>query len=232
MKLTVGICDDEKLIAEHLKEIVSECLHEKGQKAEIRIFLSGKLLLKEICSLDVVFLDVRMEEMDGYETGRQIGKSNPDCRIIMETGENENFEKAFEIGALRYIRKPFDKEKVKEALDKIINELEEIRTIELFKDRKKYVIKQKKIKYIRAYNGYTEYYAGGEIFRKEVSLSGIEPELESGRFFKVHKQYIVNVEYVSGWKDGKIYIDEMEIPVSRRKKSEFEKVCMDYWFAR
>ena len=138
MSFKIGICDDEVLIAEKLKEIISVCLREINQEAEITVFLSGKKLLEKIKELDVVFLDIRMEELDGYETGKLIKKIKPDCQIIMETGESERFEEAFEIGAVRYIRKPFDKEKITEALRKVVGGFRGNKTMELYKDRSKF----------------------------------------------------------------------------------------------
>lgn len=232
MSMRIGICDDEKLIAEKLRRIVSECLLELGQEAEIFIFLSGKSLLKRISELDVVFLDIKMEGLDGYETGKYIRKLNSDCRIIMETGEFDRFEEAFEIGAIRYIRKPFDKEKIKEALSKVTSGLIGRRKLEVYKERNRYEFEQRRVKYIRAYNGYTEYYVGNDIYRSELSLHEVEVQLDDRLFYKVSRQYIINLEEVVRKENGKIYVDEMEIQISRRRKSEFDRAYMDYVFSR
>lgn len=223
MRLQIGICDDEVLIAEKLKNIVVECLEDLRQEGDVFIFLSGKELLKKIQHLKLVFLDVKMEEMDGYETGCQIISKNPDCLIIMASGISMHFEKAFEIGAIRYIRKPFCKDKIKEALQEILSKMGESKKITLFKNRNKYDINQTDIKYIRAYNGYTEYYVGNEIFRSEESLCHVEKELDTGLFFRAHKRYLINLQYVTRKQDGSIMIDKTPIPVSRRRKSEFDK---------
>lgn len=230
MNIKIGICDDEKLIAEKLRRIVSECLLELGQEAEIFIFLSGKSLLKQIKELDVVFLDIKMDELDGYETGKYIRKLNPDCQIIMETGELDRFEEAFEIGAIRYIRKPFDREKIKEALTKVTNGLIGRRKLEVYKERNRYEFEQRRVKYIRAYNGYTEYYVGNDVFRNELSLHEVEVQLDDRLFYKINRQYIVNLEEIIRKENGKIYIDGVELPISRRRKSEFDRVYMEHFF--
>lgn len=232
MSFRIGICDDEKLIAEKLRRIVSECLAELRQEAEIFIFLSGKELLKQVEELEVVFLDIRMDEMDGYETGKRIRNINPDCRIIMETCESEHFEEAFEIGALRYIRKPFDKNKIKEALEKVIRGFCGRDKIEVYKERNRFEFEQRHVKYIRAYNGYTEYYVGADTFRNELSLNEVEVQLDRRLFYKVSRQYIVNLEEIIRKETGKIYIDEKEIPISRRRKNEFERAYINYFLEK
>lgn len=228
MKLKIGICEDEPIIAEKLRKIVAGCLEEMKQEAEIRIFLSGEALLEEAGQLDVVFLDIWLEGMNGYEAGRQIRIKNADCRILMETGESEHFEEAFEIGALRYIRKPFEKEKIAEALEKVIGSFLGMQKMELYKDRNRFEIEQRRIKYIRAYNGYTEYYVGQDVFRRELSLNEVELELDERLFCKVHRQYVVNMAEIIRKPNGKIYIDGMEIPLARRKRSEFERAYINY----
>lgn len=231
MDYTIGICDDEELVAKKLEKLIIECLKELGKEAEIHIYLSGEELLGHIQELNAVFLDVCMETMDGYETGSFIREQNPECKIVMETGESEYFEKAFEIGACRYLRKPFEKKKLLEALQAIMKEISGMKTMELYKERNKYDIEQQMIGYIRAFNGYTEYYVGGEIFRREISLSKVQEELDQNLFFRVHKQYVVNMKSVERKSDARIYVDDKEIPISRRRRSDFEKAYLDYLFS-
>lgn len=228
MKLIIGICEDEPLIAEKLKRMINECLCEKKQEAEIRIYLSGEELLKEAGQLDAVFLDIWLDGMNGYEAGRRIRLENPDCRILMETGECEHFAEAFEIGALRYIRKPFEKEKIAEALEKVMDSFLGMQKMELYKDRIRFEIEQRKIKYIRAYNGYTEYYVGQDVFRRELSLNEVESELDGRLFYKIHRQYIVNMGEILRRPNGRIYIDGVEFPLARRKRGDFERAYIHY----
>ncbi len=228
LMIKVGICDDEKLITERLERMIGECLQEMEQDYEIYTFLSGIGLLEKVQELDAVFLDVIMPVLNGYETGKQINKLNPGCRIIMATGETEHFEEAFKINAVWYLRKPFHKEGIVEALARVINLSLGMNSVEVYKERNKYQILQRNIKYIRAYNSYTEYFAGNEIFRKEVSLKGAENELDMRLFFRIDKKYIVNILWIDKYKDEKIWIDGNEFILSRRRKSSFYKAYLLY----
>ncbi|TCL58589.1 LytTR family two component transcriptional regulator [Kineothrix alysoides] len=228
LMIKIGICDDEELVTDILQRIIEECLQEIGQHYEIHTFLSGRALLEKVQELDVVFLDVLMPDMNGYETGKQINKLNPGCRIIMATGEIEYFEEAFKINAVWYLRKPFYKEGIMEALTRVIHLSLGMNVVELYKERNKYRILQKNIKYVRAYNSYTEYFVGNEIFRKEVSLKGAEYELDMRLFFRIDKKYIVNISWIDAYKDEKIWIDGNEFILSRRRKSTFYKEYLLY----
>lgn len=232
MILRIGICDDERLIAENLERIIGEYLEETGIDAAIGIFLSGKALLEAVKELDAVFLDIRMPEMDGYDTLKGIRELETECRVVVASGENDRFEEAFEMGALRYIRKPFRREKVAEALDRIIDAVKENSEIELYKERNKYGVKQRRIKYVKAFNGYTEYYVGQDVMRKEISLNEADKLLNDELFFRVHKKYSVNMEYIQSYNEGIITMEGFKIPVSRRKRREFDRAYLNYNFGK
>lgn len=225
--MKIGICDDEQLIAENLKKMIIDCLQEIGQEAEIFWFESGKLLLEKVQDLNAVFLDVKMDEMDGYETGEQIRDLNPYCMIIMATGDREEFHKAFEINALRYISKPFEREKVKEALCELYKQLAEQQTIDLYRDRVLYKVKMKDIRYIESYDGYTIYHTKEFEYREDISLTKAE-EILPDMFFRINKQYVVNLRYVKMTADKRVYINGMELSLSRRRKTDFERAYIGY----
>lgn len=71
---------------------------------------------------DVVTMDIIMPGMDGLETAQAILEEYPEARIIMVSSlaYDDTFEEAKTIGAKGFIDKPFDKEKLLEALDKAL----------------------------------------------------------------------------------------------------------------
>ncbi len=85
---------------------------EKGTDAVERI--------KEI-EFDLVFLDVRMPDIDGLETMRRIKKVAPSLPVFITTGSERDaiVEQAIREGAVGYIYKPFEMEELMQAVDKI-----------------------------------------------------------------------------------------------------------------
>lgn len=103
---------DDKL--ENLK-VLSEMLKHQGYK--IRQAINGTSGLRAIHSAppDLILLDIKMPDMDGYEVCQQL-KSDPQTEeipIIFISGLNEVLDKvkAFELGGVDYISKPFQVEK-------------------------------------------------------------------------------------------------------------------------
>ena len=230
--LRVGICDDEELIIDALDSIIQEIVSKNGWKIAISHYQSGRELLKDVFDLDAVFLDIDMPELDGIETGRKVCEMNSECKIIMATGRTDRFKEAFHIKAFRFVTKPFDCDEIEEALQTVMKGQIGLETIELFENRVPYLICQRDIFYISAYDGYSEFIVSGRnktrLLRKECSLSEVEQELSGELFFRVSRQYIVNLGKIAKYEKGSILIQDKRILVSRRKKKEFEQAYLEY----
>ncbi|MBE5884639.1 MAG: response regulator transcription factor [Lachnospiraceae bacterium] len=228
MKLQVGICDDEILILDKLKDIVSSCLEEMGVDYDLMCFESAETLVEKAEGLDIVFLDIAMPQMDGIAAGKQIQLINKECKIIIASAMIERFKETYQICAFRFITKPYEKEEVQEALKAIVQRGVGVEYIEVYRDRKKYTIRQKKIKYMVAYDGYVEVKAGQYLFRKETSLNEMEKCLDEKIFARIHKQYLINMLWIDEYSDNSVQIEEKEFKISRRKSLEFNKKYMNF----
>lgn len=226
--LKIGICDDEKIIIKMLKEPLEQCMEEEGIPGKITEFYSGEHLLAEYSGEEIIFLDIDMPGMDGIEVGKHIRRKRFDCKIIMATGMEECFKEAFKIEALRFVTKPFQKEEIKEALEAVLKTRIGIDEIELYRDRSPYIFRQNKILYVAAVNSATEFTLEEGVFRKKASLAELEKILDQRLFYRISKQYIINMEKVTAYKNGKILLRDSEMKVSVRKKKDFEKVYLEY----
>lgn len=227
--LRIGICDDEDIILDILKKIVSNCLGQLECEAEIILFNSGKNLLEQKQQFNIVFLDLEMPELDGIETGRQLRRQQEDCKIIVATNRRDRFKEAFFIEAFRFVTKPFVETEIQEALDAAVIAIGGDKKIEVYQRRNKCVILQRDIIYIRAVDSSVEFISESGIYRKESSLNILEGELENKVFFRINRQCIVNMTKIQKYDKGMIMIAGEEMKISRRKMKEFSlryRECM------
>lgn len=227
-RVNIAICDDQREVAEELRNDIIGILNEKKCDCKTVVFCAGKELLASTEKFDIVFLDIEMPEMDGIETGKILRQKNDDCKIVMATGIERRYKEAFQIQAFRYITKPFQHKEIEEALEAAVKTDFGEQTIELFRDRNAYAIKCKEIQYVKAFNGYTEFLVGNQTFRKEVSLSKIEAMLEPKMFFRIHRQYIINMHWIQDYTDGCLVVADKRFQISRRKRKEFEQRYMEF----
>ncbi|MGI6499724.1 MAG: LytR/AlgR family response regulator transcription factor [Anaerostipes sp.] len=101
----IAICDDEKMCNEKIYQLCEDQLYKEGIDGEIVQFQSGKEFLASDINFHMVFLNVEMEGMDGFEVGKQLIKRGSKTSIIYITSHDEWVQRAFEVKAYRYIYK-------------------------------------------------------------------------------------------------------------------------------
>ena len=72
--MKILICDDEKSIADNIKELVSQHLKKKNIEAEIDVFYSTAEITKKETQYNMAFLDVQIDELDGTEVAKALAK--------------------------------------------------------------------------------------------------------------------------------------------------------------
>jgi len=208
-KIKIIIIDDEaparELIKHYLKEVDSiEVI------AECADGFSG---LKSISSLkpDLVFLDIQMPRLTGIELV-EVLTEKPE--IIFATAYDQFAIRAFELNAVDYIMKPYEKrrflEAVKKAIDKIrsgsgnnvpANQLLEIKPelsapvnrIVVRKANSISIIPVDQVRYVEAQDDYVMIYHSAGKALKQQTMKFYEENLPKSDFVRIHRTYIVNV---------------------------------------
>lgn len=227
-RIIIGICDDKLEVLRGLERLLLDICVELGVDSEIHLFLDGQKLLENISSFQIVFLDIEMPGVDGIELGKQIRKLNPECKIVMATGRVERFKEAFQIQALRFVTKPFEKGEVKEAMEVAIGFLHFLQVVEVYYQRSKYSISEEDIRYIKAYDGYSEVYVGNKVYRKNCSLDEFEKLLSKWLFVRINREVIINLFWIEQERKGTVQMQTEAFRVSRRRKKEFEHKNIEF----
>ena len=113
------IVDDSIVSRGNLRKIIEEAGHEVAGEA-----VDGGSGLELFASLrpDLVTMDITMPGMSGLECLRQIMAADPEARVVMMTaiGQGPKIMEALECGARHYVTKPFEAEKVMEAINDVL----------------------------------------------------------------------------------------------------------------
>lgn len=226
--LEIAICDDQRECAQDIYRHVKTILEKLHIEAKFTAFSTGRKLLDSGVRYDIILLDIDMPGIDGIETGKLIRRGDEKCRIIMVTAEKERYKDAFRFQAFRYVTKPIDPVEIGEAISAAVSVPIGSETIELFLNRLKYDVAQRDISYVRAFNGYTEFVTRDNVFRREDSLSSIEKELNDKLFFKVSRQYIVNMAAITDFDGKTIRVGREEFSLATRARKQFEKEYMEF----
>ncbi|HWZ72911.1 MAG TPA: response regulator [Casimicrobiaceae bacterium] len=199
-KIRALIVDDEPLALGNLRvllardpgvEIVGECRSGIEALAEIR---------KK--KPELVFLDVQMPEVDGFDVLEQLGALMPPA-LVFVTAYDQYALRAFEAGALDYLLKPFDNARfdltLARAKERIARRNAAPRTIErvAIKNAGQVLfLSVSEIDWIEAADYYVSLHAGTQTHLLRRSMADVEEELEQAAFCRIHRSAIVNLDRV------------------------------------
>jgi two-component system, LytTR family, response regulator len=237
-KMRVAIVDDEELARQVLREYLSA-------HPEIEIVAecaNGFEAVKAVAERkpDLVFLDIQMPKLDGFEVLELIGK---DTAVVFVTAHDNFAIRAFEVHAIDYLLKPVSAERFEAALKRAKARLEgktpqpvvppadlaaAARPPAQYLDRipvrdgaKVFIIPVAKLDYAEAQDDYVALASEGKKHLKQQTIASLESALDPSRFLRVHRSYIVNLERVARiepyGKDSHIAVltSGAQLPVSR-----------------
>lgn len=115
MKRPILVCDDEEGIRESLKLILEK-------DYDITFAASGDEAIQKMkaAPIPLVILDIKMPKKDGLETLKELRRINPAAKVIIATGYKsvDTAQEAVRLGAVDYVVKPFDREKIATVINK------------------------------------------------------------------------------------------------------------------
>ena len=231
--MTVMIVDDEELARRLLREMLSE-------HSEIEIVAecaNGFEAVKAAAERkpDLMFLDVQMPKLDGFEVLELIG---PGMGVIFVTAYDTYALRAFDVHAVDYLLKPFSKERFEAALTLAENRLGEnmpppavlaatarapgyLERIVVKDGARVHIIPVARLDFAEAQDDYVCLSSNGKTYLKQQTIASLEESLDPRQFIRIHRSYIVNLDRVIKMepytKDSKVAVlnDGKQLPVSR-----------------
>ncbi len=227
------ICDDEKVIHDEVKALIEEySALGKNNNCIYKVFhsYSGKELLEtNLQDMHILFLDIEMPNSDGIEAGKIICKKMKNIRIIMLTAKKERFKDCFKINAKRFVTKPINKEEFHEALESTIFSFVGNSKVELRFNDQRCLVNQRDIILAESKGGYLSIKGTKRVYDCNMALKELYEVLDERLFVSPTRGRIVNMNYISGIKRDKIYLDDGTIVhISRRKKKDTIQKIVDF----
>lgn len=203
MDLKILIVDDEPVSGAYLQRIIEEV--PESQVVHVATSSIEALQQAEIHKPQVVFLDIDMPEMNGLEVAQILLEKQEDIYLVFATAHPDYALQAFELYSYDYILKPFNAARIKKTIRRIINHINqpsmpqakadtifklEIKGRKIFlKAADIFYIESRQPKRIYIKTARTDYLIRGD-------LNTIEQKLKTYSFFRCHRAYLVNLEYI------------------------------------
>lgn len=228
-KLRCIIVDDDALS----REMLRNCIRNHKELSLIGTYhnaLEAKMgLVKN--QVDLMFLDVEMPEMTGFELLENF-KNVP--QVVMVTAEKKYAYDAFQYDVTDFLSKPLDMERFQKAIQKVqllaenlSRSTTEDQNIVIKSSGALVRLNANKIDYIEAMGDYIKVISGEDSYVVHSTMKAFIAQLPES-FLRVHKSYIVNLDKVIEIDDNYVVGDYFNLPVSRSYKSDVKSKFKQY----
>lgn len=243
------VVDDEKPARDELSYLLSleQALEVVGQadSGAAAITLAAKL------KPNVIFMDIEMRGVTGLEAAAVLRTLLPDVIIVFSTAYDHYAIKAFEIGAVDYILKPFEGQRVHAAVERLKNyppshwqaatqrideALHQTKTVvtklPVDKNGKIVLVSYDDIVYVTIKRGIVLVITYQDVFQYHGTLAELEERTRQTALMRVHKSYLVNLDKVNEvipWFKGTYWLKVdhplgTEIPISKNQIKEIKSL--------
>lgn len=221
----IVVCEDDVTQREFLSKNIRKSLEEISTQIEIFEFSSGEELLKaKLENIDIFFLDIQMDKLTGMDVAKEIRLYDETSEIIFITSLVDYIQEGYTVRAYRYLLKPIKikhlKENILSCTSDIIKKRENFMLIENKGTINKIVIKS--IMYIEVRKKELTIHTTEDIYCTKNSLEKVEVELSKYNFFRCHKSYLINMEYIQFITKNNVVINNEEIPISKHRMPDLK----------
>ena len=211
------IVDDEPLARERMRAML-------GVETDVDVVGEATDGLEAVDAIleqspDLVFLDVQMPKLDGFEVIQTVGAERMPS-VVFVTAYDQHALRAFEVQAVDYLLKPFDRERFQGALKRVRRQIDSAdngdlnrRLIALVRDLKGdkparsdrlvvksggrlFFLRAEEIDWIEAAGNYVRLHVGTESHLLRETMNSIESRMNPETFFRIHRSHIVNIERI------------------------------------
>ncbi|MCK9209940.1 MAG: LytTR family DNA-binding domain-containing protein [Ignavibacteriaceae bacterium] len=249
--MKILIADDEKPARKKIISFLkSLALNDELMEAENGIDAVENILNKKP---ELVFLDIQMPGLTGFDVIREVGIDKMPA-VVFVTAYDQYAIDAFEVNAVDYLLKPFDKERfiksfnraveqitltksknesIKNLLKEIVHEKKTVEKLLVNIGARYFFVNSHEIIYISSAEKYVELNTTKGKYLYRETMNNLESALDKNKFARIHRSYIVNVDYIQEmqpWSHGDFVIllkNGEKISMSRRYRDNLfnEKVA-------
>lgn len=228
--MRILICDDDVLITDELTRYINEFFSEyKYAGPEIGIFHSGEDILNDTGEKDIVFLDIQMKGIDGIFVGNTLTDMYKNIIIIVITSYMEYLDSAMRFHVFRYLSKPIDKHRLFVNMADAMNLYNSCSAkIAIETPRKMYTVSTADIIMVTTGNRHVTVYTTNATYDSIRDFNYWVDTLNNSQFFRTHRSYIINMDYVSDYDHETISLcnNKYNAYLTKRKYNSFNEAYL------
>lgn len=225
------IIDDEPIAIEYLREYVNTI----PELTLIGTFESATEAFSCIQNdtVDLIFIDIEMPQITGLEFVKQL--ENPPA-VIFTTAYPQYAVEGFDLNAVDYLLKPIGFERFKQSIQKVLKEISiqegmqatQEKFIFLKNGYKSEKIDIQNITHITGNKEYVTFHTNeGRKYLKNERLKNLEKEYQPYGFLRIHKSYLINIQYLKKIFNNTVEIQGEELPIGRAYREQVRQLMQN-----
>ncbi|MFT3951298.1 MAG: LytTR family DNA-binding domain-containing protein [Oscillospiraceae bacterium] len=227
--MRIAVCDDEKHFFITLHTMLEDYAALINEAILTTHFLSGMDLLASIQSFDLIFMDYKMDGLDGMATAKQLRLRNQDVTIIFLTGFPHVVFESFAVNTFRFLVKPLKKQELFDAMDAYLHAVSTDDFLLLHTNDGTWKLRFSEILYIEARGKHSLVRTRDKQLESCKYLKEFIPLLPDGAFMRTHKSSIVHFLHIRNHDNNVIYFDNGErAAIGKRYLSAFKTAFQHY----
>ena len=236
--LKIAVCDDSRELLEKVEKDLHEYESVRSTPVTVHTYTNAVDLLDGLkkTDYDILILDIIMPGFTGMQAAHEIRKFNEEIKIIFLTSSKEFAIESYSVGAYYYLLKPVLNEKLFSVLDKVVSEItSKQESCVIYTHMGIVNIPFARIECLEVYNKHLVFHlSDGSTKETRGALTDYENVfLERKEFLKIHRSYILNMDYIHSIEAGEIATySGKTFPVSRLLAKDIKEHYMNYMFTK
>lgn len=235
---SIAICDNNRNDILKIEMIVKKYMDTKSIFYHISKFKSGEELLEFHEQLDLIFLDIAMDGINGIQVGKKMYEINRKVKIVYTTSYYQYcFQAVNNVHAFAYLKKPVSQTEAEQQIDEVLqyireeNEKREIVKFEIIEitedgklENRLHNFDVKDILYFEYFNRKIKIKMKYEEYFFSDRMKDLADKMREHKFEICHQCFLVNLMHIKKIKGYEVFLDNDEkLPVSQKKSSDFRK---------
>ena len=231
-QLHIAVCDDEALDRQQIAELVGQTMLEEGLSCRIDAYESGTDLLHAIqngAQFQILLLDVMMDGLDGMALAAALREKGDHTAIIFISSNREMALRGHEVGALRYLAKPVDRSRLREALLFCYRTRLTQKEILLPTASGQSRILPSDLIYVETWERGVRLILEGGQTETAMKISELAAMLPERQFVFCHRTILVNLAFIQSIRYCELELKSgVTLPVSKYRQAEIRSKLMRY----
>ena len=231
-RLRLAVCDDEPACCKQLVQWTQEIFWQERLEAEVDGFESARALLETMkagATFSILLLDVMMEGMNGMELAAELRSMGQKLPIIFVSNNREMALRGYEVAAVRYLAKPLDRLKLREALLYCCELLGANGELLLPVASGQRRISADAILYAETFGRGIRIVLKDASFESRMKISELAAMLPSGQYVFCHRTILVNLDSVTSIRYCELELKNgARLPISKYRLTELRAQLLRY----